>query len=88
MSPFVSGSAWAMARDIANGHVMVTDRTLKRLTTQEVQQLSFELDRLTRELRGEQPDLDDVTALRDRNQRLTRTTRVTRMVQTWRMEQR
>lgn len=77
-----------MARDIANGHVLVTDRTLKRLSTTEVQQLSFELERLVRELRGDQPDRDDVNALRDRNQRLSRMTRVSRMVQMWRMGQR
>ena len=77
-----------MARDIANGHVLVTDRTLKRLSTTEVQQLSFELERLVRELRGDQPDRDDVNALRDRNQKLSRMTRVSRMVQMWRMGQR
>ena len=30
-----------MARDVVNGHVLVTDRTLKRLTPTEVQQLAF-----------------------------------------------
>lgn len=77
-----------MARDIANGHVMLNDRTLKRLTAVEVQQLSFELERFVRELRADQPDLEDVAALRERNQRLSRLTRVNRMIQMWRMEHR
>lgn len=51
-------------------------------------QLTFELDRYTRELRGEQPPLDDTVKVRDRNQRLIRLTRVTRMIQQLKMERR
>lgn len=86
MSPFLSGSAWAMVRDIANGHMHVTDRTLKQLTAPEMSQLTFELDRHTRELRGDQPPIDDMIKVRDRNQRLMRLTRVARMIQQLRME--
>lgn len=86
MSPFLSGSAWAMTRDIANGHMQVTDRTFRQLTRAEMNKLSFELDRFTRELRGDQPDLSDIMALRERNQKLGRLTRVSRMIQLWRME--
>ena len=88
MSPFLSGSAWAMARDISNGHVQVTDRTLRQFSAAEMNKLTFEIDRHTRELRGDQPDLSDVGALRDRNQKLARLTRVSRMIQLWRMESR
>lgn len=86
MSPFPSGSAWAMTRDIANGHMLVTERTLRLLARSEIDQLGFELDRLTRELRGEQPAIDDTTKLRERNQKLSRLTRVSRMIQLWRMQ--
>ncbi len=75
-----------MARDISNGHLQVTDRTFRQLTTAEIRNLTFEIDRHTRELRGDQPDLSDVTALRERNQKLARLTRVSRMIQLWRME--
>jgi len=75
-----------MVRDITNGHVQVTDRTFRRLTTAEIHKLTFEIERHTRELRGDQPDLSDINALRDRNQKLVRLTRVSRMIQLWRME--
>lgn len=88
MSPFMSGSAWAMARDIANGHLLVTERTLKPLSRSEVNQLMFEIERFTRDLRGDQPDQSDVGALRDRNRKLSRLTRVNRMIQLWRQENR
>lgn len=86
MSPFLSGSAWAMTRDVANGHLHVTDRTLGRLSSAEVGQLTFEVERYTRELRSDQPAIDDATGLRERNQKLSRLTRVSRMIQLWRME--
>ena len=86
MSPFTSGSAWAMARDITHGHLLVTDRTFRRLSRGEINQLAFEVDRHTRELRGDQPALDDTAGIRDRNHKLSRLTRVSRMIQQWRME--
>jgi hypothetical protein len=88
MSPFISGSAWAMARDIASGHLLVTDRTLKSLNEREFQQLTFELDRLVRELRGQKVDLEDIVAVRDRNRKLSRLVRVTGMMRHLRMERR
>lgn len=86
MSPFVSGSAWAMVRDIANGHMLVTDRALGRLTESELSKFTFELERHTRELRGQQPPLDDTAKVRDRNRRLLRLTRAARILQQMRME--
>lgn len=88
MSPFQSGSAFAMTRDIANGYQMVTDRTFRMLNPGEINQLTFEIDRYTRELRGETPDLDDTIAVRTRHQKILRLTRVTRMIQQWKMENR
>ena len=88
MSPFLSGSAWAMVGDIAHGHVLVTDRMFRRLSAAEIQKLNFELDRFARDLRANQPDAGDVAATRQRNQKLVRLTRVSRMIQLWRMENR
>ena len=61
-------------------------RITGRFTRAEVDQLAFEVERYTRELRGDQPDLSDTVALRNRNQRLMRLTRTTSMIQQWRME--
>ncbi len=72
MAAFPSGSAWAMARDIGEGFLMVTELTYRRLTSPELDKLSFELDRLLRELRGEQPDLGDTLKVQKRNRRIQR----------------
>ncbi|MDH3744152.1 MAG: hypothetical protein OES47_03510 [Acidobacteriota bacterium] len=67
MSVFAGGSAWAMARDISKGFVIVSDRTFRRMQGSQMDQLALEMNRLLRDVRGQQPDLADTTALRDRN---------------------
>ena len=69
---FPSGSAYSMARDIADGYSMVTERTFKTMVRAELDQLTFEMDRHLRELRGEIPSQDDTPALQLRNRRIQR----------------
>lgn len=71
---FSGGSAYAMAKDIAEGYVLVTERTYSRLLPAEMNQLAFEMDRATRDIRGDQPPLDDIMALKQRNRKLQRLT--------------
>jgi hypothetical protein len=69
---FPSGSAYSMARDIAEGYSTVTERTFKMMIRAELEQLTFEMDRHLRELRGEIPVQDDTAALQHRNRRIQR----------------
>jgi hypothetical protein len=69
---FPGGSAYAMSRDIAEGYTLVTDRTLRALSAADLDKLSFEMDRHMRELRGDQPALDDIPAIQQRNRRIQR----------------
>ena len=57
---FPGGSAYAMVRDVAEGYLLVTERTFKMMSRPELDQLTFEIDRHLRELRGDQPSLDDL----------------------------
>lgn len=61
-----------MAKDIAGGYLTVTDRTFIRLQVRQVEQVVFEIQRRLREIRGQQPALADVEALRTRNQSIQR----------------
>jgi hypothetical protein len=72
MSSFPGGSAYAMARDIAEGYTTVNERTFKNMVRPELDQLTFEMDRHLRELRGEIPAQDDTPALQQRNRRIQR----------------
>ena len=69
---FAGGSAYAMARDIGEGYVTVTERTFRNMSDAEMSQLGFEIERFLRELRGTQPPLDDLPALQARNRKIQR----------------
>ena len=72
MAGFPGGSAWAAAKDIAEGYVLVTERTFGRFDAGQLEQLAFELDRALRDVRGEQPALDDLEAVQARNRKILR----------------
>jgi len=71
---FSGGSAYAMAKDIAEGYLLVTERTYQRLAASELDQLGFEIDRALRDVRGTQPPLEDQAALQVRNRKISRLT--------------
>jgi hypothetical protein len=77
-----------MVREIGEGYVQVTERTFKRLHAVELDQLSFELERRVREVRGNQPSLDDQKELQDRSRRLMRLVGAQRMLQSFRTRRR
>lgn len=66
------GSTFAMVESIVGGHLLVTERTFARLRSSELDQLTFEIEKRLRALRGSSPDLEDQPALQARNRRLQR----------------
>jgi len=74
MGNFIGGSAYAMSRDIAEGLILVNANTLKKFATVELKQLTFELDRVQKEIRSEQPAGDDTQAIQKRGRKLSRIT--------------
>lgn len=85
---FMGGSAYAMARDITEGFILVTERTFKTMQRSEVDQLAFEMDRYLREIRGEQPALDDMAAIQLRNRRISRINQAMIMVRAYQQKRR
>jgi hypothetical protein len=85
---FPGGSAYAMTRDIAEGYTLVTERTFKTLTPAELDKLVFEMDRHLRELRGDQPPLDDIPAIQLRNRRIQRVNQAMQVLRSFRTRQR
>ena len=63
-----------MARDVAEGFVLVTDRTFQRFDAGQLDQLAFELDRALRGERGEAVDVEDIQAVQQKNRKLSRLT--------------
>jgi hypothetical protein len=68
----MGGSAPAMANQIAEGYTLLTAVQLKRLTDPEMDLLLFELEKILRDARGEQVNLEDIPALQVRNRKLSR----------------
>jgi hypothetical protein len=70
--PFLGGSAYAMARDVSEGYILLNANLLKRMNADELRQLRFEVERILTGVRGDQPSLADLTALQLRNRKITR----------------
>lgn len=83
---FPGGSAYAMARDVGEGYLLVTERTFKTMSRSDLDQIVFEIDRYLRELRGDQPALDDQPAIQQRQRRMQRLNSALSMIRSYRMK--
>ena len=61
-----------MAAHIADGNVLVTPVVLKKLSRSEIQVLSQEIEKVAREVRAENPPLDDTKLVQKRNRKVSR----------------
>lgn len=68
----ISGNPLAMARDIADGFLLLSPAALKRYTPADLKTIHQSLQQVLREARGEAVSLDDQEAVRRRNLRLQR----------------
>jgi hypothetical protein len=80
------GSAFGYARDIADGYQVVTERSFKGLTRPEMEQLAFEIDRALREIRAEQPAIDDLPTIQAKNRKIQRLTGALMMMRSYRQK--
>jgi hypothetical protein len=72
MAVFQSGSAYNMAKDIAEGYIITTELTFKQFKDPDFKAFLFEADRLLRDLRGNPPPADDVMATQNRQRKMQR----------------
>ena len=72
MSPYMGGSAPAMANQVTEGYTLITAVQLKRLTDPELDLLQFELERILRDLRGSVIPADDAAATQAKNRKMAR----------------
>lgn len=80
MPNFIGVSAYAMSRNIAEGLILVNLNTFKKFTVVELKQLVFELDRVQKEARAEQPAQDDTQGIQKRGRKLGRITSALQIV--------
>lgn len=88
MSPFMGGSAVAMAAQVTDGYALISAVALKRVTDPELDQLLVELERTLRDLRGQVIPQDDTAAIQGRNRKMTRLTGAIQLIQATRAKRR
>ncbi len=88
MGNYIGGSAYSMAKQVADGYALVTVRSFRRLNPPELDKLALELGKALRDVRGEQPALDDLPAIQKRNRQIQRLNSCRMMLQTYRQSRR
>jgi hypothetical protein len=72
MSVFLGGSAYNMVRELADGFIIVTERTFKTYKPQELTDFQMEAERYLRDVRGAQAPPGEQEAIQKRQRRLQR----------------
>ena len=65
MSVYQGGSASNMVSSMADGYIILTERTFKNYKPNELAEFLFETERLLRETRADAPAADDKEAVRE-----------------------
>ena len=79
---YLGGSAYAMARDVGEGYILLNQNLLKRMAPDELKQLRFEIERILTGVRSEQHPIDDSLAIQVRNRKLSRLNSAVSMINT------
>lgn len=88
MGVFIGGSAYSMAKDVADGYIIVSEHSFKKFQTADLQSFLFELDKLLREVRGTVIAADDVEGTQKRNRKMQRLNQVVNLVNAFRLRSR
>ncbi|MEL7061572.1 MAG: hypothetical protein AAGN46_16220 [Acidobacteriota bacterium] len=89
MGNFIGGSAYAMANQVAEGYLLVTERTFRRLSPGELGQLGLEIDKRLREIRGETvPVGSETQEIQKRQRKLQRLSGCRQMLASYRQRRR
>jgi hypothetical protein len=72
MSVFLGGSAYNMVRELADGFIIVTERTFKIYKPQDLTDFQMDAERYLREIRSAQAPAGDQEAIQKRQRRLQR----------------
>jgi len=72
MSVFQGGSAYNMVMSVAEGYIILTERTFKSYKPGEITEFLFETDKLLREVRGNQAPPGDQEAVQKRQRKMQR----------------
>jgi len=72
MSVFLGGSAYNMVRELADGFIIITERTFKNYKPQDLTDFQMDAEKYLREIRAAQAPAGDQEAIQKRQRRLQR----------------
>jgi len=72
MSIFQGGSAFNMVQSVADGYIILTERTFKSYKPNDLIEFLFEADKLLREIRAAQAPAGDQDAVQKRQRKMQR----------------
>ena len=72
MSVFLGGSAYNMVRELADGFIIVTERTFKNYKPQDLTDFQMDAEKYLREIRAAMAPAGDQEAIQKRQRRLQR----------------
>jgi hypothetical protein len=80
----VATPAWKAASDLADGYLLLNPVTLKKYERHEIDALLVEIEKLSRDLRGQVIPQDQPEAVQQKNRKLLRLSQGVVVLQNWR----
>ena len=79
----IAGNPKKLAFDVAQGYQQFTQATLRQYNAEDLKVILFNLNLALREIRGKQISLEDIEALKDKNNKLRRINQAVNMIQSY-----
>ena len=79
----ISGNPKKLAQDVANGFQQFSQASLRQYTVEDLRVILFNLNFVLREIRGKQIRLEDIEALKDKNNKTRRIIQAVNIIQSF-----
>ena len=79
----IAGNPKKLAFDVAQGYQQFTQATLRQYNAEDLKVILFNLNLALREIRAKQISLEDIEALKDKNNKLRRINQAVNMIQSY-----
>jgi hypothetical protein len=79
----ISGNPKKLAQDVANGFQQFSQASLRQYTVEDLRVIIFNLNFVLREMRGKQISLEDIEALKDKNNKIRRINQAVNIIQSF-----
>jgi hypothetical protein len=79
----IAGNPKKLAQDVANGFQQFSQASLRQYNVEDLRIIIFNLNFVLRDIRGKQISLEDIEALKDKNNKIRRITQALNIIQSY-----